>query len=770
MSDEVQGQRVSTPESLVAEGALSDLTRALQRVTVLQQLTAALAEALTVDEVCAVVMNQGIAALSAEAGRIALVLPDGEQVAVIASAGYTMVRSPLPLDHPLPTHEVIRTGRPLFVPTFDEVVRRFPQIGHAIAPLVPGALASTPLTVRGRTIGALTLVFAGDREFEEGDRELMVAVAAQAAQAIERARLYALSLDVQSELRRSRDQLAAILSGIAEGVTVQDSQGRVVYANEIALTILGGASVDDINAGWTRRFVLSDEDGNALSIDHLPGRKLLRGEAAGEIMVEFRDLQRGERRWSILDATAVCDDHGAVQLVVNIFRDITDRKRQLDSAAVLAELGRVLNSTLDVHGSLQHIAAITVPSLGDWCIIDLVDRAEPSRAVRVAVAHANPADRDLAEIIRGRRPDLSHAGLEQASGDGRAIVVRSAGEPANDADALAADPDRQQVLRQLDARAWVVVPLAARGHVLGRLWLLVGPSDRSFHSEELQTIEQVGARISLALDRAQLFAEAEEHANHQVALNAALREAVDERDRALVDLRQALRTRDEFLASASHDLKNPLASIKAGAQLLQRRLDHGGEIEPIALKQGLQRLDAIASRAAGLVDELLDLARMQMGSPLELDRRKSDLLALVRDVAQEQQQQTERHTISVETDCDELVGTWDDRRIGRVLSNLLDNAVKYSPEGGPIVVRVAALHDFVEIQVIDHGIGIPENDQARVFERFQRAGNVDRRIGGTGIGLASARHIIESHGGTISVSSRENAGSTFSIRIPVTCD
>lgn len=769
MSDDIQGLRVSSPESLVAEGgAVRDLRRALQRVTVLQQLTAALAETLTVDDVCAVVMNQGIAALSAEAGRITLVVPDGEHVAVIASAGYTMIRSPLRLDSPLPTTEVIRTGRPLFVPTYAEVARDFPQVGQTVAPLIPGALASTPLTVHGRTIGAMTLVFAGDREFEEGDRELMMAVAAQAAQAIERARLSALSREVQSELRRSRDQLAAILSGIAEGVTVQDSEGRIVYANEVALTMLGSATVEGIGVGWAHRFVISDEDGNALSADHLPGRRLLRGEPASEIVVEFRDLQLGQRRWAMVDAAAVRDDHGAVQLVVNIFRDITDRKRQMDSAAVLAEVGRVLSSSLDAPSSLQHIAAIAVPALGDWCIIDLVDPREPSHAVRVAVAHANPVDHDLAEIIRARRPDLSHAGLEHSGRDGRAAVLRTVSEPADDA--VSADPDRQQVLRQLDARAWVVVPLAARGHVLGRLWLLVGPSDRSFHPEELETIEQLGARVSLALDRAQLFADVQEHANHQAALNAALREAVDERDRALLDLRQALRTRDEFLASASHDLKNPLASIKAGAQLLQRRLGQTGAIDPIALRDGLHRLDAIATRAAGLVDELLDLARMQMGSPLELDRRTSDLLSLVRDVAEEQQQQTERHTITVETDTHELVGTWDDRRIGRVLSNLLDNAVKYSPDGGPIIIRVRAMDDCVEIQVIDRGIGIPEIDQARVFERFQRAGNVERRIGGTGIGLASARHIIESHGGTISVTSRENAGSTFTIRIPFECD
>jgi signal transduction histidine kinase len=102
-----------------------------------------------------------------------------------------------------------------------------------------------------------------------------------------------------------------------------------------------------------------------------------------------------------------------------------------------------------------------------------------------------------------------------------------------------------------------------------------------------------------------------------------------------------------------------------------------------------------------------------------------------------------------------------------VLSNLLDNAVKYSPDGGPISVRVARDGEWAVLEVADHGIGIPSSDSMRIFERFQRASNVERRIGGTGIGLASARHIVESHGGTIAVRSEEGAGSTFVIRLPL---
>jgi signal transduction histidine kinase len=231
-----------------------------------------------------------------------------------------------------------------------------------------------------------------------------------------------------------------------------------------------------------------------------------------------------------------------------------------------------------------------------------------------------------------------------------------------------------------------------------------------------------------------------------------------------------LRTRDEFLAAASHDLKNPLASIKATAQLMRRRLDREAALDVDRLRDGLARLDTIATRAAGQVEELLDTAQLQMGRPLDLDRRPTDLIRLVREVLAEQQT-SDRHTLRLETTEDAVVGMWDMPRLGRVVANLIDNAVKYSPNGGHIVVRAsverADARDVAILEVQDAGIGIPAQDIERVFDRFQRASNVEGRIGGTGIGLASVRHIVASHGGSIDVHSEENRGSVFRVHLPL---
>jgi signal transduction histidine kinase len=170
------------------------------------------------------------------------------------------------------------------------------------------------------------------------------------------------------------------------------------------------------------------------------------------------------------------------------------------------------------------------------------------------------------------------------------------------------------------------------------------------------------------------------------------------------------------------------------------------------------------------LDELLDLTRLQLGQQLELRRTPTDLVALANRVAADQQQTTDDHTILVESAHRELVGAWDGVRLERVLENLLSNAIKYSPGGGRITVTIAdegVGGPWAVLTVSDHGLGIPAGDLPRIFERFRRASNVEGRIAGTGIGLASARLIVEQHGGTIAVESTEGKGSAFTVRLPL---
>lgn len=687
---QAEGERV---RRLGEERARALAELALDRLSRLHRVRSTLGETLTPQQIAALVLNEAVGSVAAAAGEVTL----GDDV--LAAVGS--------LPEALATSHVV------------------------------------PLIVDGRHTGALTLGFAAPRQLDTDERDLLTAFGNQCAQGLERARLHDVALQAQEELRRSRDQLAAILGGIAEGVTVQDSQGRLVYANDVAAHMSGFASAEQLLAApiaeVLARYALFDEAGNPLPFDQLPGRRLLQGEPSSEIVLRFRDQITSEVRWSILDATPVRDDQGRLQLVVNIFRDITDRKRQADATAFLAEASSVLSSSLDAETTLTQLAQLAVRGVADTCIVDLVDERGTSR--RLATAHAAWERIDLPPAPP-HIPNFS-ALVERVARGTRAELIEDGGTA-------------------------ILAPMRARGTTLGVITLATHESGRRYRPADLDVIEDLATRSALALENARLFKEAQEQVQHQAVLNTAMRETIDERDQAMADLQEALRTRDEFLASASHDLKNPLASIKATAQLLQRRLDRGGGQDVERVRVGLQRIDAIATRSAAMVEELLDLARLQMGRPLDLDRRPTDLIALTRDVVAEHQVTTERHQLRVETEEHELIGSVDANRVRRVLANLVDNAIKYSPRGGPIILRVG--HDAAEsaiLEVEDHGLGVPSEDVGRIFDRFQRASNVAGRIAGTGIGLASARHIVASHGGTIEVNSREGSGTVFRVRLPL---
>jgi len=231
------------------------------------------------------------------------------------------------------------------------------------------------------------------------------------------------------------------------------------------------------------------------------------------------------------------------------------------------------------------------------------------------------------------------------------------------------------------------------------------------------------------------------------------------------DLRRALETRDEFLAAAAHDLRNPLSTIQAAGEVIERAAERPGSVAGEQLARCSEHILAAARRMARLLNAFLDVAHLQVGRPLELDIGPADLAALVRQVVLEWQHTTGRHRIVVESP-EELPVEADGARLQRAVENILGNAIKYSPDGGEVRVRLEARGGEVLLSVSDAGIGIPREDLERVFVRFERGGNVAGRFSGTGIGLAAARQIVEQHGGTITVESELGKGSTFTLHFP----
>jgi PAS domain S-box-containing protein len=221
--------------------------------------------------------------------------------------------------------------------------------------------------------------------------------------------------------------------------------------------------------------------------------------------------------------------------------------------------------------------------------------------------------------------------------------------------------------------------------------------------------------------------------------------------------------KDEFISIASHELKTPISALKGFTQLLQRRFQGHSDEEAARF---LARMDTQLDKLTTLISDMLDISKMQNGQ-LAYRMESFDLVELVEEIMENVQGTTQKHHLLLQKKVEaQIYGDRD--RIGQVLMNLLTNAIKYSPTAGRIVVNMAIAEESVLVSVQDFGIGIPEDEQERIFQRFYQVnGPASKTSPGLGIGLYIARQIIERHHGYLWVQSREGEGSTFSFSLPL---
>jgi two-component system sensor histidine kinase KdpD len=229
-------------------------------------------------------------------------------------------------------------------------------------------------------------------------------------------------------------------------------------------------------------------------------------------------------------------------------------------------------------------------------------------------------------------------------------------------------------------------------------------------------------------------------------------------------LREVDRLRSELIANVSHEIRTPLGLIKISASSLQ--MDDAA-FDRATQQKFLNSISEEATKLERIVEHLLDLGRIESGR-LRLDRQPTDLAALIGTTIKSMEALSNQHRLVFDSSAEPLVATVDVKRVEQVLRNLLDNAIKYSPEGGTVTVHAYQGDAQILVAVSDEGIGIPAEEWDRIFERFHRVENeLTRRMRGAGLGLAVCRGIIEAHGGRIWAESQPGAGSTFCFTLPL---
>jgi PAS domain S-box-containing protein len=531
----------------------------------------------------------------------------------------------------------------------------------------------------------------------------------------------------EEALRESEERYRTIVQTANEGIWLVDLEGRTLYLNHHMAEMLGVEPASIIGRPVTD---------SCFPEDVAAARERIASNLAGNYeQFDFRFRHQDGHAVHVLACTSpVRDAHGTVTGALGMFTDLTERRRTEEAQRFLAEVGAILTSSLDDEAMLRGLADLAVRQVADYAVIDLVENSGPIR--RLHVASADPRNEDFARRLLADPPGNDP--------NRRTAMVLRTGEPiladSVDAEWIAktGDPERIRLLQDMGLQSIIMAPLLARGQAIGVLTLVSSSPIRRYGPADLALAQELGRRAALAVENTRLRHQAEE----------------------------ALRTRDQFLAVVSHDLKNPIASIQLYTQMI-RRAANRNRLDMETVIEDLDPIELATRRMIALIDELMDVARLEMGRPLPLHPKPVDVIALARQLVEEHQRGTDDCRVVLETSLSELVGYWDAPRIERALDNLLSNAVKYSPDGGDVVVTITnGPGQWAVISVRDHGAGIDPDDVARIFEPFQRGERSRPDVPGIGIGLTSARQIAERHGGSITVESAPGQGSTFTIRLP----
>jgi PAS domain S-box-containing protein len=419
-----------------------------------------------------------------------------------------------------------------------------------------------------------------------------------------------------------------------------------------------------------------------------------------------------------------------------VARDITRRKRAAQGQRFLAEASSLMASSLNYETTLASVAQMAVPGLADWCTVDMLD--ENGALKRLAVTHVDPSKVEWAHELEKRFP------VDMDAPRGVPNVLRTGQSELfpEITDAMLVesvkDPEQLRILREIGFTSAMIVPLVANRRMLGTISFITAESRHNYNTEDLELAEDLARRAALAIDNARLYSVAQE----------------------------ANRIKDEFLATLSHELRTPLTAILGWAVMLRTT-----RFSEEAVSRALESIERNAKAQTQIVEDVLDVSRIITGK-LRLDIRPLELAPVIQTSVDTLRPTAEAKGVLLHATIDEDAGAvaGDPARIQQIIWNMLSNAIKFTPKGAAVELRLERAEPHARIIVSDTGMGIRREFLPYVFDRFRQAdGSISRRHGGLGLGLAIVRHLVELHGGTVRAESPgEGQGATFTVELPLT--
>jgi PAS domain S-box-containing protein len=646
------------------------------------------------------------------------------------------------LDHPLKKGRglpgrVWETGEPAWI---SDVLAdtHFSRSAIATCAGAHGAFAF-PVSSAGQVLGVMEF-FSPD--IQPADEELLSTITVIGSELGLYLERKLISDKSEASLRESEERFRNLTDATLEGILIHD--GGVVIDVNPAMARMFGYEVSELIGRNVLEFIAAPE-----SLPTLLEQMKKRSTEAYEVVGIRRDGTRLD-----VEITAREITQNGKRARVAAIRDITERKRLADQerilavehaartvaenaqqrAAFLAEASRVLSLSFDYHTTLSQLAHLVVPELADYCAVDVVEG--DNAFVRVGFAHSDTEReeelRSLLTEFKAEDVTPQHPVMIALTQGRSEIITEVTDEGLRNA---VVNPVQYRVLSSLNPKSLITVPMVASGKVVGALTLVSSRDDRRYTAEDQSLAEELGRRAALAVENARLFDQAQ----------------------------QATRDRDEMLGVVAHDLRNPLNTIFMASQLLL-------ELIPEAEQPKNHRQLEIVKRAAGrmdqLIQDLLDVRRIE-GGRLSLERRPVDPRIVVAEAVDLLRPIAQASSLRLETDVAPQAQSVsvDPPRIQQVLSNLVGNAIKFTPAGGEISLRVTPVDSEVRFAVVDTGPGIAPDVLPHIFGRFWQGNRADRR--GIGLGLTIAKGIVEAHGGRIWVESQLGAGSSFYFTVPL---